>query len=356
MRWRCCRPSKSSRRRPSIPRPPTRLRRRATRSQAARRRAAARRRGRDRASAHNVHAARCQSSSLHPSRSPMSGWPLRRFATRVRPGSPRSCEVEPAPAAKAALALGLETVGDLLEHLPRDRREARTVAALGPGETATVVVEVRSIRSRPVRRRGMRPLVEATVADETGPMKVTFFNQPWLEKKYGPGTRLVLHGKYEGRNRFRVSSHAPTSEALGGGGRRRALPGHRGHLLDADPRARARAPRAQSPTSSSRCRPHCAPPRSCPTARPPSTPRTSASTRPGAVGSPSTSCCCSSSRCCAAGPAAARAPRRRPSTARATWSSAGSPRRCPSRRPATRATRWRRSTPTSPRRGRCSAC
>ena len=126
--------------------------------------------------------------------------------------------VEPAPAAKAAVALGLETVGDLLEHLPRDRREARTVAALGPGETATVVVEVRSIRSRPVRRRGMRPLVEATVADETGPMKVTFFNQPWLERKYGPGTRLVLHGKYEGRNRFRVSSHAPTAEALAGEG------------------------------------------------------------------------------------------------------------------------------------------
>src|SRR5712691_8652560 len=92
--------------------------------------------------------------------------------------------VVPAPAAKGAAALGLETVGDLLEHLPHDRREARTVAALAPGETATVVVEVRSIRSRPVRRRGMRPLVEATVADETGLMGATFFNQPWLEKKY----------------------------------------------------------------------------------------------------------------------------------------------------------------------------
>ena len=48
---------------------------------------------------------------------------------------------------------------------PRDRREARTIAELGPDETATVVVEVRSITSRPVRRRGMKPLVEATVAD-----------------------------------------------------------------------------------------------------------------------------------------------------------------------------------------------
>jgi ATP-dependent DNA helicase RecG len=122
-------------------------------------------------------------------------------------------ELKPARAAEAALKLGLATVGDLLEHLPRDRSAARTVAGLVPGETATVVVEVRSISSRPVRRRGMRPLVEAVVADETGPMKATFFNQPWLERRYRPGTRLMLQGKFEGRNAFRVQGHAPTAEA-----------------------------------------------------------------------------------------------------------------------------------------------
>ena len=124
----------------------------------------------------------------------------------------RPLELSP-KAAEGADALGLHTVGDLLEHVPRARREARTVGALAPGETATVLVEVRSIASRPVRRRGMRPLVEATVADATGPMQATFFNQPWLVKRYEPGTRLVLHGKYEGRNRFRVSNHATTEEA-----------------------------------------------------------------------------------------------------------------------------------------------
>ena len=123
--------------------------------------------------------------------------------------------VSPAPAAKGAERLGLLTVGDLLEHLPRDRSEARTIAELGPEDTATVVVEVRSITSRPVRRRGMKPLVEATVADATGIMKATFFNQPWLERKYRPGTRLMLQGKYQARNRFRVQFHAPTGEATG---------------------------------------------------------------------------------------------------------------------------------------------
>jgi ATP-dependent DNA helicase RecG len=122
-----------------------------------------------------------------------------------------------AKAGQGGAQLGLATVGDLLEHLPRDRREARSVAELVSGETATVVVEVRSISSRPVRRRGMRPLVEATVADGTGAMKATFFNQPWLVQKYPPGTRLVLHGKYEARNRFRVQGHARTAEAGAGG-------------------------------------------------------------------------------------------------------------------------------------------
>ncbi len=129
----------------------------------------------------------------------------------------RALTVEGAKAQKAAATLGLETVGDLLEHLPRDHREARAVAQLVAGETATVVVEVRAIAARPVHRRGMRPLVEATVADATGTMAATFFNQPWLVGRYPPGARLVLHGKYEARNRFRVQGHARTAELVAGG-------------------------------------------------------------------------------------------------------------------------------------------
>src|SRR6185312_184566 len=113
----------------------------------------------------------------------------------------------------AAQTLGLNTIADLLEHLPRDRREARAVAEVEAGESATIVVQVRSIASRPVRRRGMRPLVEATVADSRGSVKVAFFNQPWLVQRYPAGTRLVLHGKLQARNRFSVQGHAPTGDA-----------------------------------------------------------------------------------------------------------------------------------------------
>ena len=114
--------------------------------------------------------------------------------------------------AEGLRALGLTSVGALLEHLPRDSREARTVAALKVGEQATVAVQVRRIGARAVRRRGMKPLVEATVFDETGSMRATFFNQPWLAQRYEPGTRLVLHGKTTERGTFSVAHHAPRGD------------------------------------------------------------------------------------------------------------------------------------------------
>ncbi|MGN6169225.1 MAG: ATP-dependent DNA helicase RecG [Solirubrobacteraceae bacterium] len=126
-------------------------------------------------------------------------------------------KVDGEKARHAAATLGLRTIGDLLWHLPRDRREARSLSELKRGEAATIVVEVRSISSRSVRRRGMRPLVEALVADDTGTVKATFFNQPWLVRRYPPGTRLLLHGRLRSRASFNVEAHARTSEALGGG-------------------------------------------------------------------------------------------------------------------------------------------
>jgi len=136
--------------------------------------------------------------------------------------------VTPRPAAEAAEALGLHTVGDLLTHLPRDTGVARTIADLSIDETATVIAEVRSIRSRPVRRRGMKPLVEAVVGDDSGTMSATFFNQPWLARQYTPGTRLMLSGKYQARNRFRVSTHARTEEVVASGEEMAAYPATKG--------------------------------------------------------------------------------------------------------------------------------
>jgi ATP-dependent DNA helicase RecG len=137
-------------------------------------------------------------------------------------------DLKPPTAQAAAESLGLETVGDLLDHLPRATGEARTIEQLALDENATVLVEVLSITSRPVRRRGMKPLVEATVGDGTGIMKATFFNQPWLSAAYPTGTRLMLSGKYQARNRFRVSQHAKTDAVAAVGSEAAQYPATKG--------------------------------------------------------------------------------------------------------------------------------
>jgi ATP-dependent DNA helicase RecG len=124
-------------------------------------------------------------------------------------------DVRPKRAALAAEALGLETVGALLEYLPRehqDRREASEIASLPVGEDATVIAEVRRISSR--RARGRLTIQTATVVDQSGPMKAVWFNQPWLADKLPAGTRVVLHGRYNGPSRgFAVKEHEVAPDA-----------------------------------------------------------------------------------------------------------------------------------------------
>jgi ATP-dependent DNA helicase RecG len=148
---------------------------------------------------------------LFAARAPLSREQLARAPVRV----PRPSRLQRAPApqsrrvAAALQALGISSVSDLLEHLPWERREMCRLRDLRPDEPATVAVEVRSIRTRRLRRRGMRPLVEATVFDETAQVRAAFFNQPWLVGRYQPGTELLLHGKLDASGTLRVSSHSP---------------------------------------------------------------------------------------------------------------------------------------------------
>ena len=110
--------------------------------------------------------------------------------------------------ATAAEEIGIKTLGDLLLHVPhsyRERDEPRPLGELKLGERATVLVVVRSARVRPTRRRGLT-IVEATVADGSGPGKAVWFNQPWLVERLREGTRLLLYGRLD-RSGLRVEAH-----------------------------------------------------------------------------------------------------------------------------------------------------
>ncbi|HEU4600010.1 MAG TPA: ATP-dependent DNA helicase RecG, partial [Solirubrobacterales bacterium] len=102
--------------------------------------------------------------------------------------------------AAAAAEAGIETVWDLLLRLPRRHRDlqVRRLASVEPGETATVLVEVLGSKPRPFRKRRLT-IVGVKVGDESGHVRATWFNQPWVADKLKPGTELLLTGKLSGR-------------------------------------------------------------------------------------------------------------------------------------------------------------
>jgi ATP-dependent DNA helicase RecG len=110
--------------------------------------------------------------------------------------------------AAAAAELGIADLGDLLGHLPRAYRDQAEPVGLGElklGEEGTVLVEVRSARKRPTRRRRLT-IVEAEITDATGVAKAVWFNRAWLAERLRPGTRLLARGKLEKRG-FTVAEH-----------------------------------------------------------------------------------------------------------------------------------------------------
>ena len=127
-------------------------------------------------------------------------------------------------AARHAAKLGIETIGDLLDHLPFDHRDyadARPVAELAIGEEATIAVTVKDCRVRPTRRRRLT-ILECRVADDTGPLKAVWFNQAYLADQLTPGVRLMLRGKLEGGRggaTFKVSAHELERGGENGSGR-----------------------------------------------------------------------------------------------------------------------------------------
>jgi ATP-dependent DNA helicase RecG len=105
--------------------------------------------------------------------------------------------------------LGIRTVRDLAEHVPRtylDWDEVGSFGDLSAGEEGTVRCTLERIRVRPTRRRNLK-LVEGVVVDAAGVRETAiWFNQAYLAK-LPQGTELLLHGTRELSGGFRVQRH-----------------------------------------------------------------------------------------------------------------------------------------------------
>jgi ATP-dependent DNA helicase RecG len=99
----------------------------------------------------------------------------------------------------------VSTVRDLLYFFPHrhlDYSRRKTVSQLTEGEEETIVANVWQARET---RPGGRKSTEAIVGDETGNVRVVWFNNPYLAKKLATGTRLVLSGRvslFQGQHVF----------------------------------------------------------------------------------------------------------------------------------------------------------
>ncbi len=93
-------------------------------------------------------------------------------------------------------SLGLRTLGDLLDHLPRayiDRRDMRSISDLRMGQEATVIATVRNTKID--RIRGRRTRITVTISDGTGYIDCIWWNQDWRARTLTEGTEAAFSGK-----------------------------------------------------------------------------------------------------------------------------------------------------------------
>lgn len=110
-------------------------------------------------------------------------------------------------------AAGLSTVGELIDFLPRayeDFSEVTPIADVKPGKL-TIRARCEKITTRAVRR-GLR-ITTATLADETGKLQATWFNQPYREKQLSTGEEFFFSGEFEFNfNRYQLTN--PSAEKV----------------------------------------------------------------------------------------------------------------------------------------------
>ncbi|MBI2831119.1 MAG: ATP-dependent DNA helicase RecG [Chloroflexi bacterium] len=91
--------------------------------------------------------------------------------------------------------LGVRTVRDLLYFFPHrhlDYSQRKTISQLVEGEEQTIIANVWEAHlSTPGGRRS----TEATVGDETGNVRIIWFNNPYLAKRLAPNSKIVISGK-----------------------------------------------------------------------------------------------------------------------------------------------------------------
>ncbi len=109
--------------------------------------------------------------------------------------------------------LGIETLGDLIFYYPfryDDYSRIVKISELKPNETVSIRGRIELIASKRTRSKRLS-ITECLVNDETGSIKVVWFNQSWLSKSFLPGDEVLISGKTS-EDMFGVSFNSPLIE------------------------------------------------------------------------------------------------------------------------------------------------
>jgi ATP-dependent DNA helicase RecG len=139
----------------------------------------------------------------------------RRTAAPTRPAPPAGAALLDEPLGSSGLSasallgragrrLGIETVRDLLFHLPRrydDLRELRQLGRLGnvdDGEVVSARVVVRDLRVEQTFRRRIQRTI-AQLSDESGSAEATWFGRRYIDRRLRIGDTVVISGRIRRR-------------------------------------------------------------------------------------------------------------------------------------------------------------
>ncbi|MEQ1561541.1 MAG: ATP-dependent DNA helicase RecG [Nitrospira sp.] len=109
---------------------------------------------------------------------------------------------------KALDKMGIKTIEDLLYYFPvryGDTNQIKNIESIAKGDDATIFGRISGLKTSKAFVKKI-PMSEAIVEDETGKIKIVWFNQPYIAKMIHEGQLVRVEGKVSERRRAKPRS------------------------------------------------------------------------------------------------------------------------------------------------------
>ncbi|MGL5676722.1 MAG: ATP-dependent DNA helicase RecG [Cellulosilyticaceae bacterium] len=104
--------------------------------------------------------------------------------------------------------IGVRTIGELIEHYPRDYEDRRVITPIKDVVMDEVNHIVGTVVSKPeIMKKGYKIIVKFRIKDDTGSLFVVFYNQAYMKSQFVVGDTYQFYGKVKHQyNRIEIES------------------------------------------------------------------------------------------------------------------------------------------------------